>query len=116
MRVRLLGKTSAKDEIAQGAAGTVRGVKFHPDEFPTQDARADWCRNQDYEAHGRGGYRCSKLPRCLSSSLTASRKMSVGSSEKGVVQISARSATWQLSSLTTRSAACESFAMSRLRG
>ena len=62
MRVRLTVKISARHGIVQDAAGVVKGVKFHPNEF--QGAR-DWRENSAHEAHESGYYRLRYAPRCV---------------------------------------------------
>ena len=93
MRVRLTVKLSAKYGIVQDAVGVVRGVRFHPDEFPDPD-NDDWRRNGQHEAHGRGYYRCRKLPRCVLVKFDGFDE-DLGFGEPGVVQIAAHRATWK---------------------
>ena len=93
MRVRLTAKVSAKHKIVQDAVGEVVDVRFHPQEFSANDDHADWRSNLKHEAHGRGYYRCNKLPRAVFV------KFDDFEDEAGfgsrVVQVAAHRASWQ---------------------
>eukprot|EP00959_Pyramimonas_sp_CCMP1952_P203810 4262324-Pyramimonas_sp.AAC.1 len=62
---------SAKDQIGQDATGTVRGLKSHPNEFPTQDDKADWRRKKITKPTGAGTIDVADCLAASSSSLMA---------------------------------------------